>query len=266
MFRICVVIVLALLISSCSGGGTSSTTSTTTSVAVTTTSQVTTPVPTVPPTTTSTVVPTAVPSTTPAGTTSIPATTTSVQPTTQPGTSTTIPVHGTAKFDFDTGSPSPTPRQTLTPFDQTSGALTAHFSSPYDPYSFSVQNNGTTFLKLAQLSGNYLYPNQINRATLIIRFSQPVTSIALTFATVDSHDPGNVEQPTDIKLSAYVNTFGTAPVGSETARGVFSSDAYPQGNISFASATSPFNVVVIEIVVQPTAGTGMLFDNILVSY
>lgn len=264
MFKIGIVIVLALLISSCSGGTASSTISTTTSVAVTTTSSVTSPATTV----TSATPTTAVPSTTPAvTTTSAPPTTTSVPPTTPPGTTSTVPPsHGTATFDFDTGSPRPAPRQTLTPFDLTSGVLTAHFSSPYDPYTFSVQNESTTFLKLAQLTGNYLYPNQINRATLMIRFSQPVTGITLTFATVESQGTVNLEVPSSMKLSGFVSTAGQTPVGSATARGVFSSDAYPQGTISFASSTTPFNLAIIEIVPQPFGATIFLVDNIVVTY
>ena len=57
-------------------------------------------------------------------------------------------------FDFDTGVPATSAGQN-TPLDQTSGGVTAHFSSPSDP-AFSVQNPGSTQFKLSQFSGDYL--------------------------------------------------------------------------------------------------------------
>lgn len=50
----------------------------------------------------------------------------------------------TAAFDFDTGFPTFVEGQS-TPLNQTSGAITAYFSSPFDPAAFSVQSYDTTF-------------------------------------------------------------------------------------------------------------------------
>jgi hypothetical protein len=99
----------------------------------------------------------------------------------------------TVTFDFDTGTPALTPGVAI-PFDQTSGGITAHFSSPSGP-AFSVQTDSTTSFRLSKFSGNYLYYNNNNRNALGIQFSQPVTSITLAFATADFQQ---VEVPTTI--------------------------------------------------------------------
>jgi len=182
--------------------------------------------------------------------------TTTVPPTTAPST--------TVTFDFNIGLP-PLSAGQSTPFQQMLNGLTAHFSSPSDPATFSVQNHDTTFLTLSQFSGNYLFDNNPFRNYLNIRFSQPLTSITLTFATTDSHGPGNVEEPSYMKLTAYMNSTGTTLVGSVTARGSFSNDSFPQGTLSFDSSGQPFNLVVIEILFQPGGGANFLVDNITVT-
>jgi len=169
----------------------------------------------------------------------------------------------TVIFDFDSGSPPLSARQYNTPFDQTSSGLTAHFSSPADPAAFSVQSHDTTFLVLSLFSGNYLYENNPFRNSLEIRFSQPLTGITLVFATTDSHGPGNVEEPSNIKLTAYLDSPANQ-VGSSTARGSFSGDSFPMGSLSLNSAER-FNLVVIELIPQPRGGTNFLVDNISVS-
>jgi len=170
----------------------------------------------------------------------------------------------TVTFDFDSASPAPSVRQS-TPFDQTSGGMTAHFSSPADPAAFSVQSRDTTFLTLSQFSGNYLYQNQVFRTNLNIRFSQPLTSIILTFATTDYHGVGEVETPTTIKVTAYMNSTGTTAVGSATAHGSSSSDLFPQGTLSFDSGGRPFNLITMELLPQTPGGTSFLVDNITVT-
>src|SRR5512135_1087524 len=84
-------------------------------------------------------------------------------------------------FDFDTGTPALSLGQG-TPFDQTSGGVTATFSSPA-AQAFSVQTDASTNFKLSKFSGHYLYDNTLNGNALDIKFSQPVTSITLAFAT-----------------------------------------------------------------------------------
>lgn len=167
-------------------------------------------------------------------------------------------------FDFDTGSPL-LPAGRGTPLDQTSGGVTAHFDSPSDPAAFSVQNQGTTFLALPRFSGNYLSESKPFRHPLSIVFSRPITGITLTFATSDSHGPGNVEEPSDLRLTAYADSSQAAPVGSATARGTFLSESYPQGTLSFNSTGRQFSLVVIELLAQPRGGTDFLVDDITVT-
>ncbi len=89
----------------------------------------------------------------------------------------------TVTFDFDSGTPVLSTGQN-TPFDQTSGGITARFSSPPGT-AFSIQTDSRTGWRITRFSGNYLYDNNQNRNALDIAFSQPITGIAPTFATAD---------------------------------------------------------------------------------
>lgn len=182
--------------------------------------------------------------------------------TTVPQPTTTTPAT-TISFDFDRGLPVLSVGQSM-PFDQTSGGVTAHFTSPSDPAAFSVQSHDTTFLMLPQFSGKYLYPSRRSRTNLSISFSQPLNGITLTFATTDYHGVGEVDEPTAVKLTAYTDT--TTLVGTVTARGTFPTNyTFPQGTLSFDSGSQPFNLVVIELLVQRLGGTNFLVDNIAVT-
>jgi hypothetical protein len=181
-----------------------------------------------------------------------------------------VPVVSTGRvvtFDFDTGSPVFLEGQNL-PFNQTSDDVTAYFSSPSDNASasaFSIQSYETTFTKLSQFSGKYLYDNRLNsRDILEIRFNQELKTISLTFATVEYQ----TEQsgPTDIKLTAYVDSADTTPVGSASARGTVLTGLYPQGVLSFDSNGRPFNVVRIEMSSERSGeATNFFVDNIRVN-
>jgi hypothetical protein len=167
----------------------------------------------------------------------------------------------TATFDFDSGTPMLFPGQNV-PFDQISGGLTAHFTSPtIGAGGFSVQNDASTHFQLSQFSGNYLYPNTVYNPALDIQFSQPLSRIFLTFATADFQQ---VEIPTTIQLTAYEDSTATPAVGSATAHGTYAADTMPMGTLSFTSA-QPFNVVEITIPYAPMAASGFLVDNISVS-
>lgn len=172
----------------------------------------------------------------------------------------------TLTFDFDTGSPALPAQMSNTPFEQTVGGVTADFSSPSDPAAFSIQNYDTTFFTLSEFSGNYLYPNKSSRTNLYIRFSQTLTSIALTFATIEYHGVGEVDEPTTIKLTAYMDSTGTPAVGSATARGVFAEGyTYPQGTLSFNSGGQPFSMVEIGLLYQQRGATSFLIDKVVVT-
>jgi hypothetical protein len=167
----------------------------------------------------------------------------------------------TATFDFDTGTPTLFTGQGL-PLDQTSGGVTAHFSSPtVGAGGFSVQSDASTQYHLSQFSGNYLWPNSVYSPALDIQFSQQLSSITFTFATADFQQ---VEIPTTIQLTAYENSTATPAVGSATAHGTYAGDTMPMGTLTFNSPT-PFNVVQIAIPPAPAAASGFLVDNVIVT-
>ena len=166
----------------------------------------------------------------------------------------------TATFDFDTGTPATFAGEGI-PLDQTSGGVTAHFSSPQGSV-FSIQNDGSTQFHLSQFSGNYLYPNNLNRNYLDISFGQQLTSITLTFATADFQQ---VEVPTTITLTAYVNSTANPAVGSISTHGYYAGDTMPMGSLLFNSP-GPFNLVEIVLPYQPQGATDFLVDNIIVTF
>jgi hypothetical protein len=122
----------------------------------------------------------------------------------------------TVTFDFDTATPILSNGQN-TPFDQTSGGISAHFSSPSGA-AFSVQSDGSTGWRMSRFSGKYISDNNLNKNLLDIKFGQPISRITLTFATADFHQ---VEVPTTIQLTAYVDSTGGAAVGSANAHGAY---------------------------------------------
>ncbi len=136
----------------------------------------------------------------------------------------------------------------------------AHHPTPFVGSPFSVQRYETTFITLSQFSGKYLYDNKPSRDTLEIRFSQPLKGISLTFATYE-YQIG----PTDLTLTAYMNSADNPPVGSASARGTILTGLYPQGVLSFGSSDQQFNIVRIEISSEDSEETTNFFvDNIKV--
>jgi uncharacterized protein (TIGR03437 family) len=166
----------------------------------------------------------------------------------------------TVTFDFDTGTPALTAGVSSLPFDQTSGAITAHFSSPSGPV-FSIQSNATTGWTMSKFSGNYLYDNNNNVNVVDIKFNQPVISVTLAFATADFQQ---VEVPTTIQLAAYVDSTATPAVGLATAHGIYASDFLPMGILSVNAGGKPFNLVEISIPLQPRGAAAFFVDSIAV--
>ena len=167
----------------------------------------------------------------------------------------------TIAFDFDTSLPVLANGQGL-PLDQTKGGVTAQFRFTAGFDGFSVQSDGSTGFTLSQFSGHYLDSNGLNPGPLYIGFSQLLTSFSFTFATADFHQ---VEATTTILLTAYLDSTGTAPVGSATAHGTYGADTMPMGALAFTSGLS-FNLVEIKILPgQPLGATAFLVDNIQVT-
>lgn len=176
----------------------------------------------------------------------------------------------TVIFDFDTGSPPPT-LGSGTPFNYTtSSGVTGRFSSPMDyPMhpAYSIQNSGTTGYVLSTFSENYLWLSGADSSSpLEILFSQPLTSINFSFATMEYH--GVQGEPSLVTLTAYMDSTATTPIGSASARGTWpgegtpAGDTYPQGVLTFNSG-SPFNLVHIAPPQNPLV-SGLLVDNIVV--
>ena len=166
------------------------------------------------------------------------------------------PSQAAIAFDFDTGAPTLNTGQSI-PLEQTSGGITARFSSPSGP-AFAVQSDVTTGWKMPRFSGKYLSASSVARSVLSIGFSQRLAGISLTFATADFE----IEVPTEIQLTAYLDSNTTPAVGTATARGVYAGDTMPAGTLSFNSGGRPFNLVEIAIPFVTRAATSFVVDNV----
>ncbi len=159
-------------------------------------------------------------------------------------------------FDFDTGTPPLSVGQVI-PFEQTSGGVTARFSSAGGP-AFSIQTNASTGWRMSMFSGKYLYDNNLDRSVLTIEFSRTLTAITLTFATADFE----IEVPSNLQLTAYLDSRQSPPVGSATAHGSYIGDTMPMGALSYDSGGRPFNLVEITVPFQTGGATTFFLDNI----
>jgi hypothetical protein len=179
----------------------------------------------------------------------------------------------TVVFNFDNATPTLT-QGISTPIDQTSNAVTAHFSSPSDFPShpaFSVQNLNSlaaisTVINSNKFSGLFLWPSTINRDRLDINFSQSITSISFVFKTAELHDPGPGGTGSPIRLTAYMNSVSTTVGSPVTVNGIETPfDTYPEGILTFNSGGQPFNLVEIDLpYISAEGATGFIIDNITV--
>ncbi|KTB47929.1 hypothetical protein DD509_08620 [Dehalogenimonas alkenigignens] len=185
--------------------------------------------------------------------------TTSLPSTTPPTTTPPPVISGTFIFNFDAGSPVLNVGQS-TPFSSTVNGITAEFSSSSGA-AYSIQNQAATNFILSQFSGKYIYDNDVSRSSLQIKFSQPMNSVSIVFATTDSHGPGNVETPTELRVVAYSGSISSPPIGNAAARGVFASDTFPQGTVTFTSAVA-FNIIVLETVPVLNGASAFLIDQV----
>ena len=169
-----------------------------------------------------------------------------------------------ASFNFDTGTPSLSNGHNI-PFNQTGGDVTAYFSSPAGS-TFSIQTDSTTQSTLSQLTGKYLYHQGPYRDSLEIRFSQYLNSITFSFATIESHTATG-DEPSNITVTAYVNSSTTTPIGSAKAHAQWpSGDTFPQGNITLSTGNTQFNLVRIEVPYEsPRSAKDIIIDNIIVT-
>jgi plastocyanin len=140
-----------------------------------------------------------------------------------------------------------------------------------DPAAYSVQNPGTTYYILSTFSGNYLWPSGSFRTPVEIEFSQPMTDITFSFATMEFHG-GPTGNPSFMNLTAYTDSTASTLTGSTIAQGTWqgegtpAGDSYPQGTLTFSSVSQPFKFVVIELPYQGSnAASSFLVDNISVT-
>jgi hypothetical protein len=167
------------------------------------------------------------------------------------------PAGVSATFDFDTGTPAVGPSQGM-PATQTKNGVTATFSTLAG--GWSVQNTFYYWVPRV-FSGNFLYPSTWG-STMAVEFSQPVTNFTMSFFTGEVSSEYNTAGL--VRVTAYTNSAMTNPVTTGSARGAWVSGAYPEGVLSFGSAT-PFTKVKIEVPSQNPVPSYLFFvDNIVV--
>jgi hypothetical protein len=167
------------------------------------------------------------------------------------------PVGTSATFDFDTGTPAVAAGQGM-PGIQTKNGCSATLSTLAG--GWSVQN--TFFYWMPKVfSGNFLYPSTAGSA-MAVEFSQPITNFTMSFFTGEVSSEYNTAG--QVLVTAYTNSAMTNPVATGSARGAWVSGAYPEGVLSFGSAT-PFTKVKIEVPTQnPVPSYLFWVDNIVV--
>lgn len=167
------------------------------------------------------------------------------------------PAGVSATFDFDTGTPAVGPGQGM-PATQTKNGVTATFSTLAG--GWSVQN--TFYFWVPNVfSGNFLYPSTWG-STMAVEFSQPVTNFTMAFFTGEVSSEYNTAAL--VLVTAYTNSAMTNPVATGSARGAWVSGAYPEGVLSFGSAT-PFTKVKIEVPSQSPVPSYLFWvDNVVV--
>jgi hypothetical protein len=167
------------------------------------------------------------------------------------------PVGASATFDFDTGAPAVGPGQGM-PTTQTKNGVTATFSTLAG--AWSVQNTFFYWVP-GVFSGNFLYPSTWG-STMAVEFNQPLTNFTMAFFTGEVSSDYNTAGL--VLVTAYTNSAMTNPVATGSARGTWVTGAYPEGVLSFGSAT-PFTKVKIEVPSQSPMPSCLYFvDNIVV--
>ncbi|MFZ4768307.1 MAG: InlB B-repeat-containing protein, partial [Roseimicrobium sp.] len=166
------------------------------------------------------------------------------------------------RFDFDNGDPV-LALHAAVPFAQTVEGITATFNTP-NTNPPTVETDASTGRTLSQFSGKYLAPSSDTGTILQITFDQPLTGVALTFATVEALD---VLVPSNVQLSAYDSSNGEpVQVGTAIAHGtVHAGDSLPSGTLTFNSANGTFDSIRIELPSLPDGAQKFLIDDLVVS-
>lgn len=168
----------------------------------------------------------------------------------------------TANFSLDSQSRmfdlNNAPVYTSLPIDLTEGGLSAHFSATGS--GFSIQNYGTTFMQPAGFSGNYLYPNSVFAADLIIDFSAPLSGFSIMYSPQEL----GCDNSATMRATGYMDA---TQVATNTATAPVPG-TWPTGTLTLDSA-APFNRVVVHYDARPPTcqdwGPIFLADNMLVT-
>ncbi len=167
-----------------------------------------------------------------------------------------------AKFDFDKGMPALSVGQAV-PFSQmvTSesgvGDFRAQFSSPWWS-DWTIQTKASLGIDIHVLEGNFLWPRTANHKTLDLRFDRFMSSITLTFVTLDTPPVMS-----DMHMALYQDTTESTPVGDIVAQGTYGGYVkYPHGQMTFTTTGRPFDVV--RLYLDAGAAAGFAIDNITV--
>lgn len=156
-------------------------------------------------------------------------------------------------FDFDTA-----PSSTSLPFDLTAGGITAHFSATGSCYS--IQNANILGFTPAGHSIQYLNPNSVFLADLLIRFDQTLTDFSILYACQEL----GCDDAATIRVTVYLNC---NYVGTNTRTATFPG-TYPTDTLS-CSFIGGFNSVVVHYDSHPPLyqdyGVIYLADNMVVT-
>lgn len=155
-------------------------------------------------------------------------------------------------FDFDSA-----PIHTSLPLDQTSGAITAHFTATGQ--GFSIQRADAMGFTPTGFGGLCIYPNSVFPADLQISFSVPLTGFSILYAPQEL----GCDDSAIMRLTTYLDG---VMVGTTTTTAP-APGTWPTGTLSTTEPTG-FNQVVIHYDHRPLCtdyGPIFMADNMNVT-
>ena len=152
---------------------------------------------------------------------------------------TSLPAHAqSVLFDFDLASV-----HSALPLDQTIGSITAHFSAPAG--GFSIQPVGTLGIAPAGMSGNYIYPDSVFEADLLVGFSAPMVDFSIVIAPYELA----CDSSATLRVTGYV---GAVAVGTNTVS-ASTPGTWPASSLTL-SVPGGFDNVVVHYDAVPPVG------------
>ena len=150
-----------------------------------------------------------------------------------------LPLHAqSVLFDFDSASVG-----SALPLDQTVGSITAHISAT--GAGFSIQAVGTLGIAPAGMSGNYLYPDSVFPADLLIGFSARMVDFSILIAPYELA----CDSSATLRVTGYV---GAVTVGTNTIS-ASAPGTWPTSDLTL-SAPGGFDRVVVHYDAIPPVG------------